>query len=369
MDLSGRVDGELQSMLNGVNNYQIKLDVLQDDVDAKIILNNSAWETLQTHISMIGAAPECPAFPSPRTMPALDVYFSESPYSTWWIAQKEAYEPVRDAFVYADQQLRDALTAYAVGLAVRNVAYCDWKRELEAACAQYSACYEAAKARYLNEVKPQVDENMKNRIENYKAGETIVHNIKFLLALVPDQEVGPIATDSWVLAFPEVPAKRECDMSALHDPKWVPTPDCPLCDLGEPVFITSHQGLKLADLGVNSTYGPAEQSGVALQSQDFSSAWIKEKWALHKATSPLVGAYIESHRGHYLQDDNGQVNLHPDHSLHWETWRITDAGNGEVFITSHRDQRLADHGGELIMHGNWLDWERWVITKTIDGSP
>merc|ERR1719492_91236 len=144
MDLSGRVDGELQSMLNGVNNYQIKLDVLQDDVDAKTILNNSAWETLQTHISMIGAAPECPAFPSPRTMPSLDVYFSDSPYSTWWIAQKAEYEPVREAYRYANHQLQLALNAYAVGLAVRNVAYCDWKRELEAACARYSVCYEAA---------------------------------------------------------------------------------------------------------------------------------------------------------------------------------------------------------------------------------
>merc|ERR1719210_2996536 len=159
-------------------------------------------------------------------MPSLDVYLGTSAYVTWWTAQKAAYEPLRDAYVYADQQLQAALTAYAVGLAVRDVAYCDWKRELEAACAQFSACYEAAKANYLNVVKPAVEQAEQRRIEAYKAGETIIHQIRFLLAEEADQATPAVNTDRYQIAYPEVPAKPACDMSALDDPAWVPTPNC-----------------------------------------------------------------------------------------------------------------------------------------------
>jgi len=357
MDLTNRVTegGDLFDAHATVKTYQIQLDHLQDEVDEKTILNQTAWNNLQTHINLISEAPECPAFPNPRTMPSLDVYFSDSPYSTWWISQKAEYEPVREAYRYANHQLQLALNAYAIGLAVRNVAYCDWKRELEAACARYSACYEAAKDRYLNNVKPRVEAAMKVRIEAYKAGETIVHKIRFLLARVSDQEVPAISTDRYQMSFEDVPPKMECDMSALSDEMWVPTPDCPLCDLETPVFITSHRGNQLADHNWH------------VKMHHNRLDW--ETWTLQKATSPLQGVYIQSHQGMHLQDhlERG-IKVH-SHRLHWETWQITDAGSrGEVFITSHRDLQLGDWEGEVVVHQNRGPWERWTITKQ-DGSP
>merc|ERR1719411_2032833 len=232
MNFAARVEdgGDLAVMESSARTYQSSLNDLQDDVNTKTELNATAWSNLATHMSLISDAPACPALPNPRTMPALDIYFASSAYVTWWTAQKAAYEPVRDAFVYADQQLREAFTAYAVGLAVRDVAYCDWKRELEAACEQFSQCYEEKKAHYLNVVKPEVENDMRMRIEAYKAGQTIIHNIRFLLAEEADQATPAINTERYQIAFPAVPAKPDCDMSALDDPSWVPTPVCTGCD-------------------------------------------------------------------------------------------------------------------------------------------
>ena len=43
--------------------------------------------------------------------------------------------------------------------------------------------------------------DMNGRIENYKAGETLLHQIKFLLAEVADQETPAIATSRYELDF------------------------------------------------------------------------------------------------------------------------------------------------------------------------
>jgi len=227
-DFAARVadGGDLDQMKDSAMSFQLTLNDLQDDVDEKTIANNTAWTNFQNHISLISPAPACPALPNPRNMPSLDTYFSSSAYAVWWTAQRAAYWPVRNAWVEADRQLRVALTAYAVGLASRDVAYCDWKRELEAGCARYEACYEEKRAHYLNVVKPAVTTNMNARIEAYKAGETIIHQIKFLLAQEADQATPSISTGRYHIAFPAVPAKLECDMSALDDAMWVPTPEC-----------------------------------------------------------------------------------------------------------------------------------------------
>jgi len=218
--------GDIKILEDSARAYQIELNILQDDVDVKTAANATAWSNLEKHMSLISDAPQCPGLPNPRTMVALDVYFVSSDYVTWWAAQKAAYEPIRDAYLEAHARLLEALRKYAVGLAVRNVAYCDWKKELEAGCARYSECYEREKAQYLNVDKPGAEKRMNMRIEAYKAGETIIHKIKFLLALVSDQAVPAISTDEYQMTFPNVPAKRECDMSALDDPSWVPTPVC-----------------------------------------------------------------------------------------------------------------------------------------------
>ena len=48
---------------------------------------------------------------------------------------------------------------------------------------------------------------MNGRIENYEAGETLLHQIKFLLAVVADQGTPAIATSRYELDFPVLPPK------------------------------------------------------------------------------------------------------------------------------------------------------------------
>jgi len=67
---------------------------------------------------------------------------------------------------------------------------------------------------------------MNNRIEVHKAGETLIHQIKFLLGDVDSQDVPEIMSTRYQMEFPVVPAKGECDMSVLDDPEWVPVPFC-----------------------------------------------------------------------------------------------------------------------------------------------
>merc|ERR1719330_1991077 len=150
--------GDIKVLEDGARAYQIELNGLQVDVDVAIQKNATAWSNLQTHMSLISDAPHCPGLPNPRVMVALDVYFQSSQYATWWVAQKAAYEPIRDAYIEAHRLLLEALRAYAIGLAERNVAYCDWE-----------------KAHYVNVDKPETEKRMNMRIEAYKAGETIIH--------------------------------------------------------------------------------------------------------------------------------------------------------------------------------------------------
>jgi len=219
-------DGDIHSLRLSAVNYQNQLNDLQDAVDEKTLNNATAWSNLETHMQLISPAPDCSDFPNPRTMGTLDVYFADSLYVTWWTQQQAAYYPVRDAYLEAHYQLEEALRAYAVGLGVRDVGYCFWKFELEVACAAFSACYEARVAHYLHVVKPGVETSMKARIEAYKAGQTIIHQIGFLLGDEANQATPAINTAPYQMAFPGVPPKPPCDMSALHDSMWVPTPEC-----------------------------------------------------------------------------------------------------------------------------------------------
>merc|ERR1740139_1387649 len=69
--------GDLGRMHRGVKNKQEELNSLQLVVDAKTAANNSAWEVLAIHMSLIANPPAVPAFPA-RTMGALNVYFEHS---------------------------------------------------------------------------------------------------------------------------------------------------------------------------------------------------------------------------------------------------------------------------------------------------
>jgi len=217
--------GDLGVLHQHVQDKQSELDKLQGVVDDKTVANNTRWREFDNHMQMIAAAPACPDFPA-RTMPALDVYFEKSEYSVWFAAQQASYNAVRDAFTAADSALDDAIRAYNIQKAVRDVQYCDWKGELEAACAAFDKCFSDASNHYTKELVPRVTADMNSRIEVKKAGDTLMHQIRFLLSEVDDQTTPAIDTSRYELTFPDLPAKGSCDLSPLDADEWVPTPTC-----------------------------------------------------------------------------------------------------------------------------------------------
>jgi len=342
--------GDLSQMEDSVTTYQNTLNGLQDDVDTKTSLNDTAWNNLYTHMGLISDAPACTGLPNPRTMASLDVYFTSSAYVTWWNAQKLAYEPFSEAFKYADEQLELALTAYAVGLAVRDVAYCDWKKELEAACATFSTCYEDAKAFYLNVEKPRVELRMKQRIEAYKAGETIIHQIKFLLATEPDQATPAINTDIYQIAFPAVPAKPACDMSALDDAAWVPTPNC------EPNMATS----AVSDLDASETDSASivDASGAHFNTPGTELEDGVKVWNLDGSPSS------------YMQASGTQWTVARSYThCAWIKWRESNHGWRTIFRPTSDHSILVKHAcTELGMYSNRNGGFRGTGYNIVKGS-
>jgi len=218
-------EGDLGVLHQHVQDKQSELDRLQGVVDEKTEANNTKWDEFDSHMQHMADAPACPDFPA-RTMPALDVYFEKSEYSIWFAAQQASYNAVRDAFKAADSALDDAIRAYNIQKAVRDVQYCDWKSELEAACVAFDKCFSDASDHYTNELVPRVTADMNSRIEVKKAGDTLVHQIKFLLSEVDNQETPAIDTSRYELTFPDLPAKGLCDLSPLDADEWVPRPTC-----------------------------------------------------------------------------------------------------------------------------------------------
>jgi len=218
-------EGDLGVLHQHVQDKQTELDRLQGVVDEKTEANNTKWEEFDSHMQMIAAAPACPDFPA-RTMPALDVYFEKSEYSIWFAAQQASYDAMRDAFTAADSALTDAIRAYNIQKAVRDVQYCDWKSELEAACAAFDKCFTDATIFFNEVLVPRVEKDMANRIEVKKAGDTLIHQINFLLGAAEEQETPPIDFSRYTIAFPSLPAKGLCDLSPLDADEWVPTVTC-----------------------------------------------------------------------------------------------------------------------------------------------
>jgi len=217
--------GDLGRMHRGVKNKQEELNSLQLVVDAKTAANNSAWEVLAIHMSLIANPPAVPAFPA-RTMGALNVYFERSDYCLWFGAQQAAFIEKRDIWVAANKALEDAIAAYNIAKAKRDVQFCDWKTELEESCAAFEECYSTKSEFYTKELKPRVTTDMTSRIENFKAGETLIQQIKFLLAESGTRETPTVKTSRYEIDFPSVPAQGTCDLSPLTSSEWVPTVNC-----------------------------------------------------------------------------------------------------------------------------------------------
>jgi len=155
----------------------------------------------------------------------LDVYFEKSEYSIWFAAQQAAYDTARDKYTAADSALQAAIEAYNIQKAVRDVQYCDYKAELTAACARFDKCFDDASASLSEEV-PIVTADMNQRIEILKAGDTLIQQIKFLLAESKARETPPSDISRYTIAFPLLSVKADCDLTVLDDDSWVPQPTC-----------------------------------------------------------------------------------------------------------------------------------------------
>jgi len=217
--------GDLGKLHQSVLDDQTELNRLQGVVDDETSNNASAWDTFNNHMQMIANPPACPGLPG-RTMPQLDVFFEKSEYSIWFAHNEAAYAAERAKYVAADAALAAAIEAYNIQKAVRDTQYCDWKVELKAACASFDTCFAEKSDDFNKRLVPRVQSDMNSRIEALKAGETLIHQIKFLLADVANQETPDIDTSRYALDFPVLPPKGECDLSVLDDAKWVPQPTC-----------------------------------------------------------------------------------------------------------------------------------------------
>jgi len=217
-------DGDLGQLQQHVTDKQTELDRLQGVVDEKTLANATEWNTFNNHMQMISNPPACPGLPA-RTMPALDVYFEKSEYSIWFAAQEAAYDAAREKYTIADSALTAAISAFHIQLAVRDTQYCDWKDELEAACAAFDVCFQTASDAF-NALVPVVTSDMNQRVENLKAGDTLVQQIKFLLAESKTRETPTSDVSRYTIAFPLLGVKADCDQSVVDDAKWVPTPEC-----------------------------------------------------------------------------------------------------------------------------------------------
>jgi len=217
-------DGDLAQLHQHLVDKQTELDRLQGVVDEKTLANASEWERFDQHMRMISTPPACPDLPA-RTMPSLDVYFEKSEYSIWFAAQQAAYDSARDKYAAADSALAAAIEAYNIQKAVRDVQYCDYKDELEAACARFDRCFADASASFNEEV-PRVTADMNQRIEVLKAGDTLIQQIKFLLADSKTRETPASDTGRFTIAFPVLAPKANCDLTVLDDVAWVPEPTC-----------------------------------------------------------------------------------------------------------------------------------------------
>jgi len=217
--------GDLGKLHQKTLDKQTELDRLQGEVDAAIITNATEWETFDDYMRMIANSPVCPGFPA-RTMPSLDVYFEKSEYSVWFAAHQGAYEVARQKYLDADAALQAAIEAFNLQRALRDVQYCDWKSELDAACASFDTCYASKSDLYNKIIVPRIRSDMNARVEIFKAGETLIHQVKFLLGQTATQETPAVDTSRYELLFPALDPKGECDLEILGASTWVPTVSC-----------------------------------------------------------------------------------------------------------------------------------------------
>jgi len=291
-------EGDLGMLHAAVQDKQGELNRLQGIVDEKTEVNNTKWQEFDSHMQAISPAPNCPGHPA-ATMPAMDAFFDESDYSIWFADEQSSYDAMRDAFTAADAALEDAINAYDVQKAVRDVQYCDWKRELEAACETFDECFQDKSDFYTNRIVPRVTEDMNSRIEVKKAGDTMIHQIRFMLGSAAEQETPPIDTSRYQIDFPTLPPKGLCDLSPLDADEWVPSIECEALKC---VFTAHNDGL--ADGIIVTGAGTSRWNG------------CYDRAAKPQNAGGMTSAFMYQHQEH-----SGSI-----YALEG-TWRIAEWGN------------------------------------------
>jgi len=219
--------GLLGKFRKAAENAQKDLNGLSTTVMEKAALNQSAWTNFSDLMDTHDPPPSCPGLPArpQRTMPLLDQYFAKSEYKIWFAARQPVYHTTRDVWLAADQAHAEAIEAYNMQKAKLDVAYCDWKNDLEFECANFETCWATGVDNY-NNLKARVDGSVQRRKAAFKAGETLIVQIKFLLAMKDSSETGDIDASKYTIAFKSLPEKEDCDMTPLKADIWNPPIDC-----------------------------------------------------------------------------------------------------------------------------------------------
>merc|ERR550539_1251801 len=97
-------------------------------------------------------------------------------------------------------------------------------------CTAFDTCFQEKSDFYTNTLVPRVTSDMNSRIEVKKAGDTVVHQINFLLGAAAQQDTPTVDTSRYQIDFPTLPPKGECDLTPLDADEWVPTVTCSKAD-------------------------------------------------------------------------------------------------------------------------------------------
>jgi len=299
--------GDLGLLHKEARLLQTQLNHLQEVVNEKTHDNNTQWGHFDDHMQTMGDAPACPDFPNPRGMATLDVYFKQSLYSIWWTAARSPYYSHRDRYLEADEALRQAIAAFNIHKAKLDVKYCDYRVELEAACASYDQCYASAVEAYNGQVA-DIKADVPKNLAIQKAAETLLAQVRFLLAQQKNRDTPPYDTSVWEVAYKAVPGKTLCDLSTLTT-GWSHVINCDVCEQG---------------FGIGHTFGVKRWSingkcanALTVQHGDSVDVHLEyESWE-HGCSGCIEQMYVGI-RGESLDciyNGNPNGHLHDDHTL------------------------------------------------------
>lgn len=125
------------------------------------------------------------------------------------------------------------------------------------------------------------------------------------------------------------------------------------CAFGVPLLLRSNRGEQLTDLG-----GPMVWMNAAKGTM--------QTWEMYEAQGATV--YLTSKNSHrQLEDRNGKVGMSKAHAKSQE-WTIKDAGDGKIFLTSHRDKQLEDRHGQPALDSDTGHYQMWSVLRTSDNT-